>query len=107
MAANADPTFEGLRFVAEGGHSEQCRGEKSCATVLWNSISAPTSLRQGQKALIVLRHDFEPRAHTTTGTHWPGHSGQHRAISVRQPYFDTRNCRAANSLVNNVSLLKY
>jgi hypothetical protein len=76
MAANADPTFEGLRFVAEGGHSEQCRGEKSCATVPWNFISAPSSLRQGQKALIVLRHDFEPRARTTTGTHWPQWTAQ-------------------------------
>ena len=71
MAANADPTFERLRFVAEGGHREQCRGKKSCATVLWNFISAPTSLREGQKALIVVWHDFVPRAHTTTGTHWP------------------------------------
>jgi hypothetical protein len=69
MAANADPTFEGLRFVAEGGHSEQCRGENSCATVLWNFISAPTSLWQGQKALIVLRHDFEPPC-----AHYYGHT---------------------------------
>ena len=109
MAANADPTFDGLRFVAQGGHSEQCRGEQSCATVPWNFIPPPTSLRQGQEALIVLRHDFEPRAHTTTCTPFRPTlaSGQRRAISVRQPYFDTRNFMAANSLVKNVSLLKY
>ena len=65
MAANVDPTFAGLRTVAEGGHSEQSRGDKSWATILRNFISAPTSLRQGQKALIVLGHDFEPRAHAT------------------------------------------